>query len=112
MKIYKFEWKEITDWVAAKNKKEAIEIYKSDTGCDDFGITKCKITALKRYEWSQNYFIDPDNPEPDEDDPDYDIDFPHGHNEENYCNGYFIEMSFEEYMKDCKHAGIIASTEF
>ena len=111
MNIYKFEYHSgEADWVYAPNKKEAKKFYLDFTGCGNLeGYT---ITKVPKKEWKGNFILDINEIEPDPDDLEYDLHYPDGHREEDYHNGYKIEMTFEEYAETHKYTDIIATTEF
>lgn len=111
MKIFEFKFdKNISDWIFAPTKKEAKKFYKNHAGidnCNDYEIIK-----IPKNQWDSCYILDPNEMEPDLDDLDYCIDYPNGHNDDDYVNGLKIEMSFSEYAKDNSITDIIATTEF
>ncbi|WP_114752334.1 hypothetical protein [Pleomorphovibrio marinus] len=106
MKIYEFKWPKLsntTEWVFAPNIKEARTFYMDHIGVRD--LDGCEIRSVPKKQWDSNYLIDPNEPEPDEDDG---IEW----NEDDYCGGYKIVMSFKEYAEQNTETDMIATTEF
>lgn len=101
MNIYEFKHSlGETDWVCAPNIKEAKKFYKNETGSTDLPR---KVT---KKELSQTYLLDVNEDEPDWDDYEgEDI-------EEDFCNGYKIIETFEEYLKTAKSIELMASTTY
>jgi hypothetical protein len=99
MYIYKFTEAGVTDWICAPNKKKAIGIYEGDPNI-------AVITRLTKDELKNNYIIDPNESEPDWDE------YEGEDQEENYCDGYKIMYTLEEYLKTAKHTDFVATDNF
>jgi hypothetical protein len=99
MYIYKFEEAGVIDWICAPNIKEAIGIYEGDPN-------SAVISRLKKEELKDSYIIDPNESEPDWDEYDGED------TEDDYCDGYKIIESMEEYLKTAKHTELVSSTNF
>lgn len=111
MRIYKFEYEtgEI-DWIFAPNKKEAKEFYINKTGCAD--LKGCKVSLVKKSEYKNNFILDINEHQPDYDELDENGFYENGLTEDDYCNGFKIEMTFEQYAKENKFTEIFCTTEF
>lgn len=106
MKIFSFEWKsDVTDWIFASDKEDAIEFYLGLTGNHRSDLDECKITEIPKDMWSENYIVDPEKMEPSEFDDNV------HYNEEDYHHGYKILETFADYAKRNTHRDIIATTE-
>lgn len=101
MNIYQFEWKEATDWVLAPDKATAKKWYISFSDCGD--LDECKVTRMKKSEWSEAQIIDP-NEYIHPNDPEYDEDL--------YDNGFKIIESFADFAARETTTSIIATTAF
>jgi|SRR5690606_11561386 len=102
MKIYEFNFGNgtVKDWVFASDLKDAKKTHESFTGgCD---LSDCKITKVPKKDWSTMYLLDTDEYFNTED----------MENEDDYCNGYKIEMTFAEYAEKNFSSDFIASTEY
>jgi hypothetical protein len=97
--IYKFTESGVTDWICAPNKKEAILIYEGNPN-------HAEISRLTKEELKNSYITDPNESEPDWDDYEGD------ETEDDYCNGYKIVESLEEYLKTAKHTELVATDNF
>ena len=100
MKIFEFKWPGgEKDWMFSYDMEEAKETHLSITGCGDHD--DCSITAIPESRWSECYILDIsiyEDPESDD------------YNEDDYCNGYKIEMTFAEYAAQNTVADMIATT--
>jgi len=112
MKIFEFKYKsgEI-DWVLATDKEDAIEYYMNHNEICE-GDLPDKIIDIPSVEWGNMYVIDINEPEPNKSDLVYETDYPNGHNENDYFDGYKILYTFKEYAEDNVHTSIIATTEY
>ena len=112
MKIFEFKYKsgEI-DWVLATDKEDAIEFYMNHNEICKGDLPE-EIIDIPSVEWGNMYVIDINEPEPNKSDLVYEIDYPDGHNEDDYFNGYKILYTFKEYAEDNVHTSIIATTEY
>ena len=112
MKIFEFKYSTgEKDWVFAKDKEDAIEFYMKHNGLSEFDLPD-EIIDIHESEWKNRYVYDINEQEPDETNLDYKADYPEGHNEDDYINGYKILYSFAEYAKENVFPDIIATTEY
>lgn len=103
MNIYTFDHTEgVKDWVLAPTMKEAKEFYIKFTACGN--IEGCKVKALPKKDWGNNYILDINESEPDPDEV--------GYNEDDYCCGYKIQETFAEYAARETTTDMIATTEY
>lgn len=112
MKIFEFKWGDRgpTEWVQAPGHWEAKAFYLRYNGCGS--LEGCKVTEVPKQKWNRMYILDLNDCEPDADDLEYSLHYPDGHNEHDYCNGYRIECSFAEYVKNNPEIDMIATTEY
>lgn len=101
MKIFKFKFQKDSDWVFAPNENEARQFYMDFIGEND--LEDVEVTEVPKSEWTSNYIINIEEPEPDEGE-DY--------NEDDYAGGYKIQCSFAEYAKNNTETDLIATTNF
>jgi len=97
--IYQFTESGVTEWICAPNKKKAIAFYEGNP-------KNAEIKRVTKEELKNSYITDPNESEPDWDDYEGD------ETEDDYCNGYKIVESLEEYLKTAKHTELVASTNF
>lgn len=101
MKIFEFKFQKDSDWVFAPDEEDAREFYMGFIGaCDLEGV---EVTEVPESEWTSNYIINIEEPEPEESE---------NYNEDDYAGGYKIQCSFAEYAKNNFETDLIATTNF
>ena len=99
-KIFAFDFGGVTDWVLAKDPDQAKEFYETFTQCGE--VADDEIREVPESEWNTSYILDTEDFEPDGDD----------HDEDDYCNGYKIEMTFAEFAEQNSCPEFMATTNY